>query len=251
MIDYTISENYTLPSLGKVYSPNIDPIVTLRSMTTNEEMRRLNPSERSLKTLAGIIDDCLVKNPGISSYDMCLADYQFLLHKLRVVTYGTDYKIKSTCPFCGGITEETINLDDFEVVTYSEDLAKYLNFVLPKSKKTIKLKMQSPRILDDIQLQTKERQKKVTNKIEDFTFLFLLMNMIDEVDGKKIDFMHLEDFVRNLPMADTNYIIQAIKKFNEGMGLKTQMAVVCDGCGLDYPSSFRETGEFFGPTVDF
>ena len=27
-----------------------------------------------------IIDDCIVDDIGISTYDMCLADYQFLLH---------------------------------------------------------------------------------------------------------------------------------------------------------------------------
>lgn len=32
--NYIISETFTLPSGGKIYEPNIDPIITLRSMTT-------------------------------------------------------------------------------------------------------------------------------------------------------------------------------------------------------------------------
>ena len=51
MTDYTIAEEYTLPSLGKVYSENVNPIVKLKSMTTNQEMKRLAPSERSYKTI--------------------------------------------------------------------------------------------------------------------------------------------------------------------------------------------------------
>ena len=68
-----------------------------------------------MEIICEIIDECLVENPGISSYDMCLADYQFLLHKLRVVTYGKDYKLEFTCPFCGSKEEATIDLDSLEV----------------------------------------------------------------------------------------------------------------------------------------
>jgi hypothetical protein len=86
MNNYSIAEEYTLPSLGKVYTQKINPLVKLRSMTTEEEMKRLSPSERQYKNLCDIIDDCIVEPIGISAYDMCIADYQFLLHKLRIVT---------------------------------------------------------------------------------------------------------------------------------------------------------------------
>ena len=78
-----------LKKLGFKVNPNIK----IRSMTTEEEMKRLGYTEQPYKMLSEIIDDCLVDKPGISTYDMCLGDYEFLLHKLRVVTYGSDYKI--------------------------------------------------------------------------------------------------------------------------------------------------------------
>lgn len=45
-MDYIISEEYTLPSHGKIYSKPVKEVVKLRSMTTNEEMKRLSPSDR-------------------------------------------------------------------------------------------------------------------------------------------------------------------------------------------------------------
>ena len=95
MKDYTIVEECTLPSLGKIYTPKINPEVKLRSMTTVEEMRRLAPSEHTYKNLCELIDDCMVEPIGMSVYDMHLADYQYLLHRLRIVTYGVDYKYES------------------------------------------------------------------------------------------------------------------------------------------------------------
>ena len=64
-------------------------------MTTVEEMRRLAPSEHTYKNLCELIDDCMVEPIGMSVYDMHLADYQYLLHRLRIVTYGVDYKYES------------------------------------------------------------------------------------------------------------------------------------------------------------
>ncbi len=149
-MDYIIKQTYTLPSKGLVYATPVNPEVELTSMTTNHEMLRLQPSELVYKNMCDIIDDCIVNDIGISSYDMGLFDYQFLLHKLRVVTYGPDYKLSSRCPYCGMTNEDTINLDDIEVFEYTEDLDKYLSFDLPVSKMHIDLAVQTPRMLDDI-----------------------------------------------------------------------------------------------------
>ena len=69
---FTIMEGYTLPSKGKIYSENVNPLIELRSMTAREEMRRLSPSSTPLKTLADIIEDCCIEKPAIHVYDMSL-----------------------------------------------------------------------------------------------------------------------------------------------------------------------------------
>ena len=80
-MEYTIAEEYELPSKGKVYSKEVNPKVKLRSMTTEEEMKRLGHSPYVYKMFSELIDDCLVEKPNISTYDMCLGDYQYLFYK--------------------------------------------------------------------------------------------------------------------------------------------------------------------------
>ena len=75
MKDYNISENFILPSKGKIYTENINPDVTLRSMTTADEMKRLSPSEFPYKKMSTIIDDCIIEDLPLSAYDMCIGDY--------------------------------------------------------------------------------------------------------------------------------------------------------------------------------
>jgi hypothetical protein len=248
MQGYTIAETFTLPSKGKIYTENVNPVVKLRSMTTEEEMKRLTRSDTPYKVMCEIIDDCMVEKIGISSYDMCLGDYQFLLHRLRMVTYGSQYKLSNNCRWCKSQTTETINLEDLRVIEYDEGIEKYAELDLPVSKKHITLRMQTPRMLDDIALKTKDFKRKTTSM--DPAFLFTVQSLIDTVNGEKLDVIKLEQFARKLPLQDANYIIKYGQKLNDSIGIDTEFDIECSVCGLEYHSSFRFTPEFFGPSID-
>lgn len=250
-MDYTIAHEYTLPSLGKVYNKEINPQFTLRSMTTTEEMKRLNHSDKQYGVMSEIIDDCLVSDLGISAYDLCIADYQYMLHKLRVVTYGSNYKLESHCPYCGCINRDVLNLDELPLIPFDEEVFKSATeFVLPSTGKSIKLKVQTPRILDDISFRAKEERRRNPKLVGDPAFLFTLEALIDTIDGVKPEQFKLTPFIQKLPMMDTNYILRSAQKLSNSFGLDSKLIHVCHVCGLDYTSNFRTTSEFFGPSID-
>ena len=252
MQDYTIGESYTLPSLGKVYEREINPEIKIRSMTTEEEMKRVASVDYPYKNMSEIIDDCLVQSPGISSYDLCVGDYQFLLHKLRIVTYGEDYPVTTTCFYCGCENQDHINLEDLPVLKYNEEeFNKYREFDLPKSKKHIRLKVQTPRMLDRVSERVKDVKRKSNGTAPDMTLIYTIVELIDTVDGEKPDVVQLEQWVKKLPMADTNTIIQCAEKMNSMIGVDTHLTCECDVCGLIYESSMRTTAEFFRPALNF
>ena len=248
-MEYTIAEEYELPSKGKVYSKEVNPKVKLRSMTTEEEMKRLGHSPYVYKMFSELIDDCLVEKPNISTYDMCLGDYQYLFYKLRTVTYGPDYVIQTICPNCGNVNKITVNLDKLDINTYDESLGKLMEFELPVSKKIIKLKLQTPRMLDEVEKLTREQNSKSSDSIES-AVLFNVIALIDTVDGVMYDDVKKETFVRHLPMRDTNFILQRAKKIITKIGVKTTINHTCEHCNQGYELALPITGEFFGPTED-
>ena len=113
--NYTIAEGYELPSKGKIYSVAVNPHVELRSMSARDEMKRLSPSSTQFKKLADIIEGCMIEKPAIHVYDMALGDYEFLLHKLRIVTYGPEYNINCRCPLCGDWDDHVVNLESLQL----------------------------------------------------------------------------------------------------------------------------------------
>lgn len=248
MQEYLIAEEYTLPSKGLVYSKAVNPVVKIRSMTTNEEMKRLGLTSQPYKMISEIIDDCLVVKPEISSYDMCIADYQFLYHKLRIVTYGSDYKVNTTCPVCGTINTSVIDLESLDILEYSEKFNKYLNITLPEAGTNIQLRLQTPRMLDEIKAKADAYAKKFPNNKGESAILFTLQSIIETIDGKQLNGIELEDFIKNLPMRFTNYIIKSIDKIN--FGINTTIDCECGKCNASYKSIMPITGEFFGPDID-
>lgn len=252
MNDYTIANEYTLPSLGKVYDKEINPNFKLRSMTTAEEMKRLNHSETPTKNIAEIIDDCLVESIGISAYDLCTPDFQYMLHKLRIVTYGPTYKLSSKCPWCGATNNTEVNLEtELDFKEFDETaFQKYSEFTLPSTGKHIQIRMQTPRMVDIIAAKSKEMLKKNPDFVGDPAFLFTIEEMLVTIDGTTPPKFKLQPFIEKLPMMDTNYIVKSALKLNSSFGLDSGLEHVCSRCGLDYTGNFRTTAEFFGPSID-
>ena len=248
MVDARIAETFTLPSLGKVYEEDVNPEVILSSMTTKHEMLRLSANEDNQKLMSDIIDDCIQNDIGISAYDMCLADYQFLLYKLREVTFGNEYEMVGICPYCGSRNDIPLDLDDLRVNEFDDSILELMEIELPKSESVVTITMQTPRMLDTINRQVRQARKKMKSK-ENPYILYSMLNAIISKDGEDFDQIKEEQWLRNLPMADTNMIIGNISKLNSSFGLDLSVDHICDACGEEIIVPFRVNETFFRPTV--
>ena len=248
--DYTIMEGYELPSKGKIYTESVNPHVELRSMTARDEMKRLSPSNTPLKTLADIIEGCCIEAPAVHVYDMCLGDYEFLLHKLRIVTYGEDYKVSLRCPDCGEAIETIAKLGQLEVKEFNEDEIRNLQtFTLPKSGRMITLNFLSPRMMEEMEVKVKDMKRRYKNATIDFETLVRLVTNIDLVDGEKKSETDLENIITNLPALDLQKLLNNIDKLNQQIGLDNILYLTCPKCGEEVTTFFRFGPEFFRPTT--
>ena len=244
----TIQEDFSLPSKGLMYTTKFDPHVKLRSMTVADEMKRLQATERPYKVMTEIIDDCLVDKLPISSYDMCLGDYQYLLHKLRVVTYGSNYNLLMTCPFCGETFKHEIDLNTIAVHEFDEK--DFESTIKTPSGLTVELRFTTPRDVDWISQRSKEIKKNFPELQGDPSFVLNLQTMIKTINGQPLDPVLAYDNLKTFPMADINMIIQKATELNEKVGLDTVFTAHCNKCDHDVTSLFRYTTEFFRPGVN-
>ena len=246
----TIVENYSLPSKGQVYAKLIDPEVKLRSMTTAEEMKRLAVTDKPYEQMSSIIEDCLIKKLGMPVYDLCLGDYQYLLHKLRVVTYGPEYKVSVVCPICGEVFEHTINLDELKVLEYKPELQEKFKLTLPKTGHKIEFRLQTPRDLDRIDNRKAEMKKQFPDMVGDPTIILSIISVLKSIDGDPINPFTAEEFIKKLPMRDTNKLLKVSGEIQDAIGVETSIPCECPHCKSKIKTPFRFTSEFFRPEDD-
>lgn len=246
---YTIGEGMELPSKGLIYDNKVNAYVELRSMTARDEMKRLSPSPAKFKILADIIEDCMIEKPAVHVYDMALGDYEYLLHRLRIITYGDEYKVAIRCLHCNEITETVAHLEELNIIPF--DYAKFEELTtlrLPRKNDTITLKFQTPRMLDEIEAEIKELKRKFKSAEVSFDLLVLLKHVIDTVNGVKLTSAQLETYVNNLPALDMTKIVNTVDEINALIGVKNDLTVLCSNCGGEVPTFFRFGSEFFRPT---
>lgn len=244
-----IKEDFELPSKGRIYGKKFDPSFTLRSMTVEDEMKRLAPSNNPYKAMSEIIESCLDEKFPIPVYDLCLGDYTYLLHKLRVVTYGADYNLRFTCPYCGNSEVITVDLDNMKINKYDDSIKELMTVKLPVTGNEVKLRFQTPRDLDRINREAKKMKEDFPDMTGDPTILLTLQSLIDSVDGEPIDPIMIKETLKKLPMKDTNIISQVATKLNSSIGVDTNLHLKCTKCGGEVDTPFRYTNEFFGPTI--
>jgi hypothetical protein len=180
---------------------------------------------------------------------MSLGDYEFLLHKLRIVTYGEDYKVSLRCPECGETVETIAKLDQLTIKEYDEELINSLRtFTLPRTGRTVSLNFLSPRGVEESEAKVRDMKRRYKTATIDFeTFVKLLIN-IDTVDGEKKSERDLENFVTSLPAADLQKILNNIDKLNQQIGLDNILYLTCPSCNEEITTFFRFGPEFFRPT---
>lgn len=244
----TIREDFTLPSLGKIYDKPVDPNIILNSMTTRDEMLRKAPTNTPYKVLSDIIESCMQEKPAIHVYDMCFGDYVYLLHKIRIVTYGTDYTMTTYCPVCGNLEETTIDLEDIAVNEYKEGVLDLLEVELPVTHKKVKLLFETPRMIDKINNKVEEYKKKMPNL--DTTMLATLQEAIDTVDGNKLSYIDKENFIMKLPARDAKKLMKSLEDFNREVGIDSRFIYTCSRCNNEVLNFFRFSDKFFGSETD-
>ena len=198
--------------------------------------------------MAEIIDDCIQNDIGISSYDMCLPDFQFLLYKLREVTFGNEYEMSCICPFCGTRQDIVVDLDDLEIKEFSDEIFDYMEVDLPQDESTVEITMQTPRMLDMINKEVKQAKKKLKNK-ENPQILYLMLDSIIKKDDESFNSIEGETWLRNLPLGDANRILSAIDKLNSSFGMDLSVYHTCNFCGEEIIAPFRVNDTFFRPAI--
>jgi hypothetical protein len=204
----SIEQIVELPSRGIGYPPGMDK-VTIRTLTFEDEkiMSESNPDQDIISLLltrcVSNLDPDILYGP----------DKLYLLYKIRELSYGTNIKLKETCPNCNEENQLEVDLSQLPVTKASDEFSDTKEITLPDLGKVMKIRV--PRASDSGYMVNKPR-------ILDNLWRFVI-NLDKYTDPKVIS-----QAIKRLTSRDTRSLIEAL--FVEEFGIEAEAKYICSRC---------------------
>ena len=159
--------------------------------------------------------------------DLYLGDRDYILLKIRELTYGNEMSFESRCPNCRKVVNIEFSLDELEIRPLSCDPAR-IPFELPKGYKDKDGEVckygfaRMPTGFDQEQLDQVARKNPGTANT------MLITRCVHELGKVKLS----SKVFRELSLKDREYLVKTLADNN--FGPKFLVEAVCDSCGSDF-----------------
>ena len=215
-----------LPSRGRAYV-DCEDTIHIKPFTFAEErkLRSIKKASQGTRVIAALIATC---TRGLDYDSMTLEDKNYILFKLREISYGDQYTINSDCEGCESQNSLVVDISNVPVTYTEEDYEEPLIVELPDSKQIVKFV--TPRCKDEDYITDME---KLTGNLWRFAL------SVGEFSDKKI----IKSFFEKTTVKDIAFFREEITKDRYGMN-KT-MSYECANCGEINESLIPFTESFF------
>lgn len=250
-----IAEELELPSKGLPYNKENELSkgkIHIRPWMTSEE-KILDKFDRGnfFNVIKKLVQNAVIEKINID--DMTDADVFFVLYWLRVITYGSTYKISTDCPECGSKIDVEIDIKDYPI-KYMEKFKPDYEITLPISK--IKLRMKFPKfgsLIEATESKHSDLYKmgiKMSPEIYRYAICTEEMTLPTETNDilTKADDLNLM-LNKIWPMIPAGDLVEIKKYLNQfDHGYNENASVQCPECQKFFNQAPIMTDEFFRPS---
>ena len=215
-----------LPSRGKAYI-ECEETVNIKPFTYAQErkLRSIKKAAQGIPVIKSLFNDCV---KGLDYDSMTLEDKNYLLFKLREISYGDDYALTLECMECNSKNALSMEISKIEVKYAEDDYKEPLEITLPDSKQ--KVVFVTPRSKDEHYMTDME-------VLIDNLWRFMISV------GKYSDERIKQEFLKKTTVRDVAYFREQLIK--ERYGMRKSMSFECAGCGAINESIIPFNESFF------
>lgn len=253
---YNYTQEVILPSRGYLNPEIPEGKVVQRCMMVSDQ--KFIAGSRGGHTTQNFVERTIVSPETFDYSNLTTADSLFLLFKLRILSYGENYKFITRCPECGKKIEVSIDLSKLGVNYLDEDYEKKLSVTLPRSGDTVYTKILRNRDLEEIEAEIERRKKKQGEEIgNSSSYTLRLASMIKRIelktptkDGDKVltHPIDIQNYLDRLTDLDAIAIRSTVD--NVKYGIVPTVEYVCPKCNEDIDVNIQFTPQFFRPRYD-
>lgn len=243
-------ETVVLPLRGITTLQENDQVlesVTIRAMTTAEERLRLSSTNGSM-VIPNIIKSCIIDPEDVDVMNMNMIDINYIMYRLRALTYGSDYTVDVPCKNDRRYVSVTVNLNDISVENAPEGFTGEFELpALPVSGDVLTCKITSPK---DIQ-KTEKECLRILNKFPDYVgdpeLIIKWVYRITKINGDEAETAKTRSYIETMHARDFAFLEDKYEEIAEKYGMNLDMLEICPVCGETLEFRLPVTAEFFRP----
>lgn len=242
-----------LPTMGLVYPPG-HPLhacetIEIKSMTAREEDILTTQSLiKNGTVISKLIESCVV-SPKVNTLDMLMGDRLAAMIAVRITGYGEMYSTKLKCRSCSEEYEESFDLSKLGIkqlkIQPCEQYTNEFEFVLPRSKRTVRFKYLNGHDEEGMETQ-KKKMKKAFNQQIDSDITTHLKYTIVSIDNDR-DKSKISRFVDAMPAWDAKSLRKYMTVNEPGIDLTVEST--CRTCRNTEEMMLPLGIEFFWPDI--
>lgn len=176
------TQEITIPSLGYLNPEIPGGKLIQRCMMVSDQKFLAGSDLNPDSTVQELIRRTIESPENFNVGNLTTIDTLYILFKLRMISYGDDYKFTAKCPECGKKIDMHVDLSKIEVETLDPDYSKKLFVVLPRAGDKVYTKFLRNDDLSEIKEEIKRRSKKGVDTNE---FVLRLSSMITKIELKE------------------------------------------------------------------
>jgi hypothetical protein len=247
---------FTLPVGYEDADGRVQRTAVLRKMTGRDEAAMADRRNRTngARIITELIGNCLlqlgdIEHPGVQvARAMYSADRQYLLVKLREITFGSEMQATYPCPTCREATVRIENLDELEVGVLEDgellgDVVVDLEdgYTDRDGTRYDTITFRAPRGDDEERITATMRENPSHGKNALMARCVVSLGDMPEARIQALGTALFSD----LTLSDRAKIDRAVN--NGGPGIKLRREVTCGGCGRDFTAAL-DMSNFLAPS---
>ena len=241
-----LTEVIKMPSKGLING--VPKEVTIRAVQRKDK-KKLLMSETD-NVLLSLLQYSVVSHTDFNVYDLLPFESEYLLYRLRILTYGPKHTFKQHCKFCGEINEVELDLNSIPVLDLPSNFKLTFDIQLPVSGNVLTCKLLTEGEKIAINKQSKELQNATGDEQAGLDMIW--ESRVIAINGnKKLAPIEKTQFLDEMNDYDSEYFMEYYSHYEGNYGLQNKLKFACDKCNKFNESSMPSIYTFFRPTFTF
>lgn len=239
-----LTETVTMPSKGLIRG--IPKEIVIKAIQRKDKKKMLLSETDDI--LLSLLQSSIVSPTDFNVYNLLPFESEYLLYRLRVLTYGANYTFKRKCPYCGAINDVEIDLNEIPIVEVPDNFKTVFDIPpLPVSGIQLKCKLLSEGERKAIAKKANELEEATGNKSAMIDSYW--DSRIVAVNGNsKLAPIEITQILDELSDYDSEYFMAYYSKYEGNYGLQTKLKYTCDSCHGAINEDMPNIATFFRPT---